>query len=130
MPDPGFPVFDADNHLYESPEMLTEYLPKQYARDIQFVQVRGRARIAVKGTITDYMPNPTFEKVAAPGAHVDFYRGTNTEGKSLREMSGQAIDCIPAFREPAPRLELLDDLQCTARSCSRRSRTSRVHARR
>jgi len=110
MPDPGFPVFDADNHLYESPEMLTEYIPRQYARDIQFVQVRGRARIAVKGKITDYMPNPTFEKVAAPGAHVDFYRGTNTEGKSLREMSGQAIDCIPAFREPAPRLELLDDL--------------------
>ena len=25
-------------------------------------------------------------------------------------MSGQAIDCIPAFREPAPRLELLDEL--------------------
>ena len=73
--------------------------------------MRGRARIAVKGTITDYMPNPTFEKVAAPGAHVDFYRGDNTEGKSLREMSGQAIDCIPAFREPAPRLDLLDDLR-------------------
>ena len=46
MPDPGFPVFDADNHLYESPDMLTEYLPKEYARDIQFVQVRG-ARLAV-----------------------------------------------------------------------------------
>jgi predicted TIM-barrel fold metal-dependent hydrolase len=110
MPEPGFPVFDADNHLYESPDMLTEYLPKQYARDIQFVQVRGRPRIAVKGTITDYMPNPTFERVAAPGAHVDFYRGTNTEGKSLREMSGEPIDCLPAFREPGPRLAMLDEL--------------------
>jgi predicted TIM-barrel fold metal-dependent hydrolase len=110
MPEPGFPVFDADNHLYESPDLLPTYLPKQYARDIQFVQVRGRPRIAVKGKITDYMPNPTFERVARPGAHVDFYRGTNTEGKSLREMSGDPIDCLPAFREPGPRLELLDEL--------------------
>ena len=72
--------------------------------------MRGRARVAVKGQITDYMPNPTFERVAAPGAHVEYYRGTNTEGRTLREMSGQPIDCLPAFREPAPRLELLDEL--------------------
>jgi predicted TIM-barrel fold metal-dependent hydrolase len=110
MPTPGFPVFDADNHLYESPDVLRDYLPKQYARDLQFVEVRGRTRVAVKGKITDYMPNPTFERVAAPGAHVEFYRGTNTEGKTLREMSGTPIDCIPAFREPAPRLALLDEL--------------------
>ena len=110
MHEPGFPVFDADNHLYESPDVLREYLPKQYRRDIQFVEVRGRARVAVKGQITDYMPNPTFERVAAPGAHVEYYRGTNTEGRTLREMSGQPIDCLPAFREPAPRLELLDEL--------------------
>ncbi len=110
MRDPGFPVFDADNHFYESPDMLSEYLPKQYARDIQFVQVHGRPRIAVKGTITEYMPNPTFERVARPGAHVEFYRGTNTEGRSLREMTGEPIDCLPAFREPGPRLELLDKL--------------------
>ncbi len=110
MPDPGFPVFDADNHLYESPDLLPECLPKQYARDIQFVEVRGRPRLAIKGKITEYMPNPTFERVAKPGAHVDFYRGTNTEGKSLREMTGEPIDCMPAFREPRPRLELLDTL--------------------
>ena len=111
MPDPGFPVFDADNHFYESPEMLAQYLPKRYARDIQFVEVRGRPRIAVKGKITDFMPNPTFDKVAAPRAHVDFYRGTNTARKSLREMTGEPIDCLPAFREPGPRLQLLDELR-------------------
>ncbi len=32
MNDPGFPVFDADNHLYESPAW-TDHLPKRYARD-------------------------------------------------------------------------------------------------
>ncbi len=30
MNDPGFPVFDADNHLYENPAWL-DYLPKRYA---------------------------------------------------------------------------------------------------
>jgi predicted TIM-barrel fold metal-dependent hydrolase len=103
-------VFDADNHLYESPEVITEYLPKQYRREIQFVQVRGRSRISVKGHITDYMPNPTFERVAAPGAHMAYYSANNREGKTLREMTGQPIDCRPAFREPKPRLDLIDQL--------------------
>jgi predicted TIM-barrel fold metal-dependent hydrolase len=64
----------------------------------------------VKGHITDYMPNPTFEKVAAPGTHMAYYAATNSEGKTLREMTGQPIDCQPAFRQPQPRLELLDHL--------------------
>ena len=28
--DIPFPLFDADNHLYEPPEALTKYLPKEY----------------------------------------------------------------------------------------------------
>jgi predicted TIM-barrel fold metal-dependent hydrolase len=110
MTKPEYGVFDADNHLYESPTVITDYLPKAYRRDLQFVEVRGRARIAAKGHITEYMPNPTFERVAAPGAHMAYYKADNPEGKTLREMSGAAIDCQPAFREPGPRLELLDQL--------------------
>lgn len=56
------------------------------------------------------MPNPTVERVAAPGAHAVFYAGKNTEGLTLREMSGAAIDCLPGFRNPAHRLVLLDEL--------------------
>lgn len=110
MPRPDYGVFDADNHLYESPTVITEYLPRQYARDLQFVEIRGRARMAVKGRITEYMPNPTFEQVAAPGAHVPYFKGDNPEGLTLRQMTGTPIDCLPAFREPAPRLALMDEL--------------------
>lgn len=110
MAAPNYPVFDADNHLYESPDIVTEYLPKKYARDIQFVEVKGRTKIAIKGQIATYMPNPTFERIAAPGVHVPYYAGTNTEGKSLRELTGDAIDCPPAFREPGPRIALFDEL--------------------
>ncbi|MFJ9626524.1 amidohydrolase family protein [Streptomyces sp. NPDC091280] len=107
---PPYPLFDADNHLYETEDALTRYLPKQYAGAIQYVQVKGRTKIAIRGQISDYIPNPTFEVVARPGAWEDYFREGNPEGKSHRELFGEPMRSIPAFREPGPRLELMDDL--------------------
>jgi predicted TIM-barrel fold metal-dependent hydrolase len=72
--------------------------------------VRGRTRLAMKGKLTEFIPNPTFDRVARPGAHVPFYSGNNPESLSLREMTGEPIECIPAYREPGPRVALLDEL--------------------
>lgn len=105
-----FPVFDADNHMYETTEAFTKFLPNGYERLIQYVQVDGRTRIAVRGQISEYIPNPTFEVVAAPGAQEEYFKHGNREGKSLREIMGKPIRSIPAFREPGPRLELMDEL--------------------
>ena len=105
-----FPVFDSDNHLYETMDSFTRHLPEQYKRAIRYVQVDGRTKIAIKGQISEYIPNPTFEVVARPGAHMAYYRGSNTEGKSLRQLTGEPMKSIPAFREPGPRLALLDEL--------------------
>ncbi|KPI05225.1 amidohydrolase 2 [Actinobacteria bacterium OK074] len=105
-----YPLFDADNHLYETEEALTRFLPKQYASAIQYVQVNGRTKIAIRGQISDYIPNPTFEVVARPGAWEDYFRNGNPDGKSHRELFGEPMRSIPAFREPGPRLELMDDL--------------------
>ncbi|MGW3285854.1 amidohydrolase family protein [Streptomyces sp. NPDC001002] len=105
-----YPLFDADNHLYETEEALTRHLPKQYASAIQYVQVKGRTKIAIRGRISDYIPNPTFEVVARPGAWEDYFRNGNPEGKSHRELFGEPMRSIPAFREPGPRLELMDEL--------------------
>ncbi|MGX9882878.1 amidohydrolase family protein [Streptomyces sp. NPDC002276] len=107
---PPYPLFDADNHLYETEDALTRYLPKQYASAIQYVQVKGRTKIAIRGQISDYIPNPTFEVVARPGAWEDYFREGNPEGKSHRELFGEPMRSIPAFREPAPRLALMDEL--------------------
>ncbi len=41
-------LFDSDNHLYESPDVITKYLPSMYSKDIQFVELRGRQRLLVK----------------------------------------------------------------------------------
>ena len=35
--DVPFPIFDADNHLYEPPEALTKFLPKEYKDYVQYV---------------------------------------------------------------------------------------------
>src|SRR6476646_10761525 len=105
-----FPVFDADNHLYETRDAFTRHLPDRYKSAIDYVDVRGRTKIVVRGTISEYIPNPTFDVVAAPGAQEEYYRNGNPEGKSYRELIGDPIRCLPAFREPAPRLELMDEL--------------------
>ncbi|WP_067662440.1 amidohydrolase family protein [Nocardia miyunensis] len=105
----GFPVFDGDNHLYETRDALTKFLPPEYEGAIRYVEVDGRTKIATLGQISDYIPNPTFDRVAAPGAQEEFFSKGNPDGKTLREILGKAIPSIDAFREPGPRLALLDE---------------------
>ena len=103
------PVFDADNHLYETRDSLTKFLPERHRAVIDYVDVRGRTKIVVRGQISEYIPNPTFEVVARPGAMEEFFRQGNPEGKSRREIFGEPMRAIPAFREPGPRLQLMDE---------------------
>lgn len=103
------PVFDADNHLYETEDAFTRHLPKRHANLFRFVEMNGRKKIVVRDRITEYIPNPTFDRVAKPGSHMAFYAGENTEGLTLRELTGEPMDSIPAFRNPVDRLALLDE---------------------
>lgn len=105
-----FPVFDVDNHMYETPEALTKHVAPEFKGVIDYVQIDGRTKISVKGAVSDYIPNPTFEKVAAPGAQEEYFRIGNPDGKSRREIMGKAIVAPPAYREPGPRIELMDEL--------------------
>jgi predicted TIM-barrel fold metal-dependent hydrolase len=105
----GYPVYDADNHLYEPQEAMTAHLPRKWKNEFRYVQVEGRTKLAIGGVISDYIPNPTFEVLAAPGAHEKWYRGTNREGLSMRELSGKPVPCIPAYRNGADRLKLMDE---------------------
>jgi predicted TIM-barrel fold metal-dependent hydrolase len=103
-------VFDADNHLYETKDAFTRHLPDRYKSAIDYVDVRGRTKIVIRGTISEYIPNPTFDVIARPGAQEEYFRVGNPDGKSFRELIGEPMRCIPAFREPAPRIELMDEL--------------------
>ena len=61
------PIFDADNHMYETKEAFTKFLPKRYQHAVRYVDVEGRTKIAINGRISEYIPNPTFDVVARPG---------------------------------------------------------------
>src|SRR5215469_9784562 len=106
---PPYPLFDADNHLYETQEAFTRYLPREYESAVQYVQIKGRTKIAIRGQISEYIPNPTFEVVARPGAMEEYFAHGNPDGRSRREIFGEPMRSILAFRAPAPRLELMNE---------------------
>jgi predicted TIM-barrel fold metal-dependent hydrolase len=103
-----YPVYDADNHLYETADAFQRHLPKAFRNDFYFAEVRGRTKLVIGGVLSDYIPNPTFEVVAAPGVHEKWYRAENTENLSFREMTGQAIHPPPEWRSAAGRMEVMD----------------------
>src|SRR2546423_13843580 len=102
-------VFDADNHLYETRDAFTKFLPDRYERIVDYVDVRGRTKIVINGRISEYIPNPTFEVVARPGAMEDYFRHGNPEGKDRRAIFGEPMRSPAAFREPAARVQLMDE---------------------
>ncbi len=110
-----YPVFDADNHMYETTDALTKFLPPEYKGVVQYVQVDGRTKVALKGQISNYIPNPTFNKVAPPGAMEIEFKLKNPSSKTSAEdlklePPPRYIEAPAAYFEPAPRLELMDEL--------------------
>ncbi len=110
-----FPVFDADNHMYETQDAFTRFLPEEFSNLIKYVQVNGRTKIAVKNKISDYIPNPTFNVVAPPGAQELEFKLKNPSSKTKPgdkkpEPPPRYVESIPAYFEPGPRLELLNEL--------------------
>jgi hypothetical protein len=94
------PVFDSDQHFYETTDSFTRHLPERYAGAVRYVIVDGRTKIALRGQISAYIPNPTFEVVAAPGSGMEYFSGKNVSGKSFREMV-TPMRAVPAFRSGA-----------------------------
>ncbi len=107
----SFEIFDADNHMYETVDALTKFIPDEYEGVIKYVEVNGRTKIAVNNVISDYIPNPTFNVVAAPGAQEEEFRARQ-EGRDLGGKGGRMppIRSIPAYFAPEPRLELMTEL--------------------
>ncbi len=110
------PIFDADNHMYETTDAFTKYLPAEYSEVVKYVEVNGRTKIALKNVISDYIPNPTFTKVAQPGAQELEFKLKNPSSKTASKPGDLAlieppryITSPPAFFNPADRLELMNE---------------------
>lgn len=108
MPTLPYPVYDADQHIYETPDAFLRHLPKAFEREFYFADVKGRTKLVINGQLSEYIPNPTFAVVAAPGAHEKWYRAENTEGLTMRELSGRPIAPNPEWQIGEGRLQALD----------------------
>ena len=110
-----YPTFDADNHLYESRDSLTKFIPKEYEGIIKYVDVNGRTKLAIRDAISDYIPNPTFSRVGVPGGFgQDITRGGDgkhrTAGNPLGGPRVRAMPGLDAFSDPEPRLALMKEM--------------------
>jgi predicted TIM-barrel fold metal-dependent hydrolase len=109
-----YTTFDADNHMYENRDALTKFIPREYEGVIKYVDVNGRTKLAIRDRISDYIPNPTFGKVAAPGeAGMDITKGGTGFGdrsRGLHQRKMMVMPGIDAFFDPEPRFELMKEM--------------------
>jgi len=107
-----YETFDADNHLYENRDALVKFIPREYDGIIRYIEVNGRTKVAIKDMISDYIPNPTFGRVAVPGGFgQDVTTGMRaTAGKTVDGRKVRAMPGLDAFFDPAPRLALMKDM--------------------
>jgi len=109
-----FSTFDSDNHLYETQDALTKFLPDEYQGIVRYVDIGGRTKLALQDKISDYIPNPTFNRVAVPGgAGMDITKGGegfNRPGAGAGFGKMVAMPSIDAFFDPEPRLELMKEM--------------------
>jgi len=92
-----FPVFDADNHMYENTDAFTKFMPARYQGLVKYIDEGNRTRIAIKDRIDRAIPNPTFQRVAVPG-------GQQNDPLQRRSMAG-----LDAFYDVEPRFKLMQE---------------------
>jgi predicted TIM-barrel fold metal-dependent hydrolase len=96
-----YPVFDADNHMYENQEAFTKFLPPEYQGIVKYVEYDRRTKLAVKDRISRDIPNPTFTRVAPPG-------GQRDDPENRRSIAG-----LDAFFDVEPRYKLMQEFGIT-----------------
>ena len=103
-----YKVYDADNHIYEPEDAFLRYLPEAAQRDFYFVERNGRKKLVIGGMVSEFIPNPTFEVIAAPGSHLKWYRADNPESLSIRELQGKPLRQPDEWRRADGRLAVLE----------------------
>ena len=105
-------AFDADNHYYEALDAFTRHIEPEYSkRAMQWAEVNGRQMLLVGGKINRFIPNPTFDRLSAPGSLEDYFRGNNPKGESVKDLFGELEPCDPSYRDRDVRLGVMDELR-------------------
>lgn len=56
MNSAGYPVYDADNHMYETRDALLRYLPSECTGAVRYVEIDGGTKIMFKNHLSDIDP--------------------------------------------------------------------------
>ena len=113
MTELPFLAFDADNHYYEAEDAFIRHIdPMMKKRCMQWAEIDGKQRFLVGGRVNKFIPNPTFDPIAAPGSLENYFRGKNEAGDmDLGKMFGDLapISEHPGYRHRDARLALMDE---------------------
>src|SRR5262245_58595934 len=97
--------------MYENRDALTKFLPADYKAAIRYVEVDGRIKLSIRDHISEYIPNPTFAKVAVPGGW-----GGTAENRGQAQVGAhtgikpRVMPSPDAFFDPEPRYALMKDM--------------------
>lgn len=106
-----YETFDADNHLYETQDALTRFLPREYEGAVKYVEVAGRTKLAIRDHISDYIPNPTFSRVAVPGGDGNTADNWGHGDKGHKTgVKPKVMPGVDAFFNPEPRYALMKEM--------------------
>jgi predicted TIM-barrel fold metal-dependent hydrolase len=107
--EPSFRLFDCDNHYYEATDAFTRHIdPAFRKRTMQWAQIDGRTRLLVGGKVNRFIPKPTFDPVARPGAMDEYFRGRNPKGADVSKLFGDLEPIRAEYRNRDARLEAMD----------------------
>jgi len=109
MTELPFRFFDCDNHYYEAMDAFTRHLEPEYRkRTMQWAQIEGKTRLLVGGKINRFIPNPTFDPVAAPGVMDEYFRGRNPKSADPSKLFGELEPIRAEYRDRDARIACMD----------------------
>lgn len=109
MTDFDFALIDFDSHYYEVLDAWTRHLDpriKKAHRGVELVTSGKRIYPLVGGKLSNFIPNITFDPVAAPGSLEAYFRGA-AEGKSVKDLA-ELESPRPEYQHREPRLAAMD----------------------
>ena len=103
-----YQLIDFDTHYYEPLDACTRHLDeriKRQRRSVEMVTQGNRVYPVVGGRLTNFVPNVTFDPIAAPGSLEEYFRGESM-GKHLKEMA--VVEPLrPEYQQRGPREKVM-----------------------
>jgi len=110
MPDLDFPLFDSDNHYYETPDCFSRHIESRFAEAAVTAHQRadGSWEVRVGDRPYNFM-DVKFDKTNPPGSMYAILRSKDSATDLKWGDSYSADNMRPAYQHREPRLALMDE---------------------